>query len=102
MGKAMIAAMVLTTALPLAARAADADKGRAIARQWCASCHIVEAGQPGGDAAPPFATIANDRTRSPGALRAWLANPHPPMPNLHLSRGEIDDVVAYLETLRRP
>lgn len=103
MTKTMIAAMiVMAVTSPVAANAADADRGRAIAQQWCASCHIVAPGQAGADSAPAFASIANDPARSPGALRAWLSNPHPPMPNLALSRGEIDDIVAYLESLRRP
>lgn len=102
MKKTMIAAALIAMAFPFAAKAADADHGRVIARQWCSSCHIVEPGQAGADSAPAFATIANDPARKPGALRAWLSNPHPPMPNLALSRGEIDDIVAYLETLRRP
>lgn len=102
MEKAVIAIFVLAMALSPAAKAADSDRGHAIARQWCASCHLVEAGQAGGDTAPPFATIANDPNRYPNGLRAWLSDPHPPMPNLHLSRSEIDDVIAYLETLRRP
>lgn len=102
MGKALIAAIAMAAAFPLAVQAADPDNGRVVARQWCASCHIVEAGQSGADSAPAFATIANDPARKPSAQRAWLSNPHPPMPNLALSRREIDDIVAYLETLRRP
>ena len=102
MRKAAITMFFVTAALSSAVEAGDPENGRAIARQWCAGCHVVEAGQPGGDAAPTFPAIANDPNRYPKALRAWLSNPHPPMPNLQLSRSEIDDVVAYLETLRRP
>jgi mono/diheme cytochrome c family protein len=32
-------------------------------------------------------------------VRAWLADPHPPMPNFNLSRQQIDDIVAYLDSL---
>ncbi|MGE0093168.1 MAG: c-type cytochrome [Alphaproteobacteria bacterium] len=101
--KTTITAIAIALTFPLAAEAADANRGRVIARQWCASCHIVEPGQPAAaDTAPAFATVANDPARLPSAQRAWLSNPHPPMPNLALSRGEIDDIVAYLESLRRP
>jgi len=99
---AAIAAFIVTAALSSAAVAADAETGRTIARQWCAGCHIVEAAQAGGDSAPAFPSIANDPNRNPSALRAWLSDPHPPMPNLQLSRSEIDDVIAYLQTLRQP
>ncbi|MFN0044317.1 MAG: c-type cytochrome [Alphaproteobacteria bacterium] len=78
----------------------DARNGRALARSWCTSCHLVEPSGLGSDTAPPFAIIANDAQRSPARLKRWLANPHPPMPNMRLSRNEIDDLVAYLESLK--
>jgi hypothetical protein len=34
-------------------------------------------------------------------LRAFLSHPHGAMPDLSLSRSEIDDLIAYLETFRR-
>jgi mono/diheme cytochrome c family protein len=33
-------------------------------------------------------------------LRTFLAHPHGAMPDLALTRAEIDDVVAYIETFR--
>jgi len=33
-------------------------------------------------------------------LAAFLANPHPPMPNLSLSRRDIQDLLAYIATLK--
>lgn len=29
----------------------------------------------------------------------WLEAPHPLMSHLNLSRGEIDDIIAYLDSL---
>lgn len=87
------------------ARAADAEAGRRIADRWCASCHVVsDSGSASGavrgtDAVPTLASIARDPNRSPNWLRQWLTFPHPPMPDLNLSRTEIDDVVAYLQGL---
>lgn len=89
---------VLLSAGPAAAQ--DAAAGRALAQQWCTSCHIVVPGADGSDAAPTFAAIANDPNVTERGLRAWLADPHPPMPNLNLSRTEIDNIIAYLKTLR--
>ncbi len=88
------------------ARAADALAGKRIADRWCTSCHVVEGpaqGRPGHgtDAVPTLASIAHDPQRGPDWLRQWLTSPHPPMPNLNLSRAEIDDVVAYLQSLSR-
>jgi hypothetical protein len=31
----------------------------------------------------------------PGELRAFLPHPHPPMPDLALTRAGIDDLIAY-------
>jgi cytochrome c len=78
----------------------DPAKGVMLARTWCTGCHVVEPGGRGSDAAPSFMTIANDPKRPPAALRAWLTHPHPPMPNMNLSRAEIDDIVAYLRSLK--
>jgi mono/diheme cytochrome c family protein len=95
---------VAAMALDAAAAAAEGDpaRGLALARSWCASCHQVEAGGPATDTAPSFRAVANDPAKTEGGLRAWLADPHSPMPNLNLSRQEIDDIIAYLASLRRP
>ncbi len=82
------------------AQAQDAAQGRSLARQWCASCHLVEPGVAASDAAPPFATIAKDPANTSERLHGWLAAPHPPMPDLHLSGSEEDDLVAYLLSLK--
>ncbi len=84
-----------------AARAGDPAQGHKLARQWCASCHIVTPGAGGSDAARPFEAVANDPNVTEAGLRAWLADPHPPMPDLHLTRAEIDAVIAYIRSLRR-
>ena len=87
-------------ALGLAA-AADPDEGARLARQWCTSCHIVAPGTGGSDAAPPFQMIANDPKVTEGGLRAWLADPHPPMPRFDLTRAETDAIIAYIKSLKR-
>ncbi len=80
---------------------ADPDEGLRLARQWCTSCHIVAPSTGGSDAAPPFETIANDPMVTEGGLRAWLANPRPPMANFDLTRTEIDAIIAYINSLKR-
>ena len=35
------------------------------------------------------------------SLRVFLQTPHPSMPDYRLTREELDDVVAYILTLRR-
>jgi mono/diheme cytochrome c family protein len=81
------------------ARAAgDAEAGHKLAQLWCTSCHIVDDSRQGADTAPPFPSIAQ-RHLDRAWIRAWITAPHPPMPNLNLSRQQIDDVVAYLDRL---
>lgn len=94
------AAAILLMASSVAAQAQDSEQGRLLARQWCTSCHLVEAGGTASDAAPPFATISKDPANTPERLHGWLAAPHPPMPDLKLSRDEEDDIVAYLLSLK--
>ncbi|HVO15242.1 MAG TPA: cytochrome c [Alphaproteobacteria bacterium] len=94
------AVMVLAPAAAAAQDMGDPARGVMLARTWCTGCHLVEPGGRGSDAAPSFMAIANDEKRPPAALRGWLTRPHPPMPNMNLSRAEIDDIVAYLRSLK--
>lgn len=81
--------------------AGDPRRGLVMAKTWCSSCHLVTSGSSGTSTdAPPFATIAKRDPDDLAALTAFLANPHPPMPNLHLTRDEIADLLAYIASLR--
>jgi len=79
---------------------ADAAKGSQLAQQWCANCHVTSSGRAGNvqEGPPSFPTIA--RTKTADQLRAFLSHPHGAMPDLSLTRAEIDDLVGYIETLR--
>lgn len=79
----------------------DREAGWHLAARWCSHCHLIDAAGHGTDVAPAFPAIAREHRGDKRWLRAWLSAPHPPMPNLNLSRGEIDDLVAYLESLTR-
>ena len=95
-------ASLMIGALGLAsAESAEPAEGLRLARQWCTSCHIVAPGTGGSDAAPPFQMIANDPKVTEGGLRAWLADPHPPMPKFDLPRAETDAIIAYIKSLKR-
>ncbi len=87
--------------LPAGAFAADAAKGEVIAKRWCATCHLVSPDQTTANSdVPSFASIAQ-RKLSSEALRAFLSNPHPKMPDMDLTRSEIADIVAYIRSLGR-
>ena len=102
---AALLALLLISPAAAAAEAPNlrAERGLAIARQWCAQCHKVEERQTAAsDVAPTFASIAQQRDRTSPFVRAWLLNPHPPMPKLELSRSDVDELMAYIDSLRRP
>jgi len=84
-----------------ASAAGDGKAGLLLARQWCTGCHVVDTAGNGTDAAPAFPTIAREHSADQSWLRAWLTAPHPPMPNLNLSREEIDNISVYLQSLAR-
>jgi mono/diheme cytochrome c family protein len=87
---------------PGAARA-DAAAGARMALQWCANCHVVNSGDSGPSATvpqgpPTFRTIAGHL--NPEQLRAFLSHPHGAMPDLALTRAEINDLIDYIETVK--
>jgi|SRR5689334_10832607 mono/diheme cytochrome c family protein len=97
----IITSAVLVTAFIVGHGAhADVKQGAQLARQWCANCHVIESTQTGAvpQGPPSFSAIAHSATAD--QLRAFLSHPHGQMPDLALTRAEIDDVIGYIETLR--
>ena len=78
--------------------AGNAEQGLKLARQWCSSCHAVEARQsPESDKAPSFTEIA--RRHDDKWIKTWLENPHPPMIGITLTHAEIANLNAYIKSL---
>jgi cytochrome c len=82
-----------------AAVAGNAEAGRQLVMRSCSSCHATEAAATATDGAPPFSAVAKTNKERPAWIRGWLMEPHPPMPNISLSREQINDIIAYLGTL---
>jgi cytochrome c len=97
-----LAFFVPPSALMAAEDRADVTRGEALARAWCSSCHAVESGQLVGPYmnVPSFTEVARLPSNTALALRAFLSTPHPTMPNVKLTTGEIDEIVAYILSLR--
>ena len=80
-----------------------ASDGRNVAETWCKSCHLIDHKQTGTvqDGVPSFPEISeklkveSERRRIPD----WLTRPHGSMASISLSRQDIADVIAYIETL---
>jgi mono/diheme cytochrome c family protein len=83
--------------------AAPPSPGRVYADRACASCHAVAAGQTQSPnpKAPTFETIANVPGMTPMALNVALHTSHSTMPNLIVAPGRIEDLSAYLYTLKK-
>ncbi|HEX5007741.1 MAG TPA: hypothetical protein VFV70_11545 [Hyphomonadaceae bacterium] len=78
------------------------DRGRDRAARYCSECHYTgkydaESTNP---KAPPFRTIANTRGMTAMALSVWMQTSHPTMPNIQLSPETLDDIIAYIRSLK--
>jgi mono/diheme cytochrome c family protein len=96
--------IALIAVIPLAAGVAafaqgSAEAGKLLAQRWCSSCHQIEPSAAAKDTAPSFASLGVQKDKDPGWVRAWLFNPHAPMQGINLSRQQVDDIVAYLQSL---
>ena len=81
-----------------------AARGAAIAEGVCASCHAVgSSGVSPYAAAPPFRDVVARRSLDDieTAMAQGLVTTHPAMPPFTFRAGEIDDLIAYLETVRQ-
>jgi mono/diheme cytochrome c family protein len=83
--------------------AASIARGQEIAERACGGCHAL-AGQPGrtveGISVPSFRAIAGRPNQTPQRLQNFIMTPHRPMPGIPLSLAEVDDVVAFLLSLK--
>jgi len=101
----------LMVAIPLAVwlsqahaqNVSDIAAGRQLAGTHCTKCHLVTSQSDHGTVtgAPTFTAIANESSTSVQSLRDFFERPHYGMQDLHLSRVEIDDLAAYILSLRR-
>ena len=80
----------------------DATRGHTLAQRWCSDCHLLKGENRAVQGIPPFQAIARDRNKTPDYLRAFLVKPHGSMPPLELDRRQIEDIIAYIATLRAP
>jgi mono/diheme cytochrome c family protein len=79
----------------------NAERGEWLAERWCSTCHVVSTSQEQGTTeAPTFRSIAERSPEEIDALGLFLMDPHPPMPDLSLTREEIRDLLSYIASLR--
>ncbi len=85
-----------------AAELGDPARGSEFAQVVCAECHAVlpENRTSPVAAAPSFKAIANSPGMTHMALIVWFHSPHPTMPQLVLETEDMDNVIAYILSLK--
>ena len=81
--------------------AGDAAAGRRTVDTWCGGCHQIadDDRKAGLIDAPPFSDVA--RQKAPEAIRAFLGKPHPPQPQFRLTPKDIDDLAAFIASVKK-
>jgi mono/diheme cytochrome c family protein len=80
----------------------DPFHGKALAKQLCVNCHLVDNQQQQINAdVPSFNEIANREGQTAGAIMAHIILPKHPMPTIPLTQSELADLAAYILSLRK-
>jgi cytochrome c len=80
----------------------DAKTGHELADKLCSGCHTVGAQATGAEVkadVPSFKAIANKPGQTAETVAGRIVIPHPPMPQIQLTRLEIGDLAAYIMSL---
>lgn len=82
---------------------ASVVRGQEIAERACGGCHALAGSSPRrveGLDVPSFASIAARPNQTPERLQSFILTPHRPMPGMALSLADVNDVVAYILSLK--
>lgn len=85
-----------------AAKLGDPKTGQVYAQTHCAGCHSISRGgsESAVAAATPFQMIADTGGITRTALYVFFRTPHPTMPNLIVKDDDLDNVIAYILSLK--
>ncbi len=79
------------------------EQGHAYAQRACAECHAVDKDTTMlFSDVPSFQDVADSEGMSPRALAVWLQTSHPNMPDFIIPPDDMDNVIAYIMSLRTP
>jgi mono/diheme cytochrome c family protein len=109
--RATLLALALASTLALTVPAAaqdmmtgDVAAGERLALTVCAQCHVVAERQPHPNPpvanVPSFFELAARNEVTPFWLRAFFRTPHRAMPDLILKPAEVDNIIAYIMSLK--
>jgi mono/diheme cytochrome c family protein len=97
-----VGATFMAPAPSVAQSLGDAGSGRQLAEVWCMQCHRI--GRQDVDTSrwpPDFGAVANMPSFTELSMRVFLQTLHGQMPRYQFTLGELDDLIAYLSSLRR-
>ncbi len=100
---ALSSLLTLFAAAPAFAQAlaGDVSAGRQLVQAECSACHEEKAPLSTLPQGPSLRAVAAMPSTTSMSLHVFLLTPHANMPDYHLTPQEIDDVVAYILSLRR-
>ncbi|MFA5949343.1 MAG: cytochrome C [Hyphomicrobium sp.] len=80
----------------------DPARGLSYAEKNCTECHAVHAEDDisRNYGAPTFLAVANTPGMTERALGVWFQSSHPTMPQLVIPREDLDNVIAYIMSLK--
>lgn len=83
--------------------APDPVHGMSLAQRLCSTCHVVSSEQVHANAdIPSFREIANKQGQTEGSIMAKIIIPKHPMPVIPITKSELEDISAYIISLRDP
>jgi cytochrome c len=77
------------------------SQGRALADAWCATCHGVPPYSDSVRRDLDFEAIARMPSTTELSLRVFLRSNHNKMPNIILKPEDLDDIVAFILSMKR-
>jgi mono/diheme cytochrome c family protein len=82
----------------------DPVHGQELAARLCSNCHLVGTSEQehANVDIPSFKEIANKEGQTEGSIMASILLPKHPMPTIPLTKSEVDDLAAYIMSLRNP
>lgn len=100
-----LVAVLAVFAIHPALAAGDPDAARGIVAEYCTACHVVPGYRPRHERAsinaPSFQSIANQpESYTRARLAAFLRQPHYPMKKFTLSPRDVENLIAFIESLR--
>lgn len=100
----VLVAGIVPAPVAIAQEIGNAARGEQYVRERCAGCHAVDRQTRISPvrAAPRFEALANTPGVTSMALTAWLHTSHKTMPNLIVKSPDLEDVIAWIKSLKAP